>query len=144
MTKLDKQPVPSETTCPFCGGEPEREVEHQLKDLGYKHDDQQRSCSECGNEWQHGVPIGEQWDERAEELFCNSCEDRFMLAHYVNPVPGKDVGVLLKCPSCYLTTDIIRERDESGGFLLGYPQTTGEQEDGSWRTGEDSDKGGDE
>lgn len=85
--------------CPKCGGAPtdESAKRHHLSDLGYLHDDQLFECSECGEEYPHGVPIGE-FDGDAEDLWCDVCELGFMNVHRVRVRSDEQVGLDLKCP----------------------------------------------
>lgn len=132
---LAEQPVPEETRCPDCGGEPlDEEVLHRLSTLGYAHDDLGLVCEDCGNRWTCGVPIGE-FDRpaMAGELRCDSCEAHTMLIHRVerNPrgVPG-DIGLHLKCPNpeCRYFTIVGRESDGDGIALTGYAELAGQTE----------------
>lgn len=70
--ELEEQGVP-DANCPECGGEPEYDPRHQLSAVGYLHDDIQQTCSECGNEWVHGHPVGINESELAEKLRCDAC-----------------------------------------------------------------------
>lgn len=123
---MEEQPIPSSTKCPYCGGDPEYNPDHILSATGYTHDDIQLTCSECGDSWCCGVPIGEHDGELATDLFCESCEERYGLPHRVRPrnVPGTIV-VHMKCPNCYYFWTFKRETDEGGTMLYGFPQTTG-------------------
>lgn len=132
---LDHQPVPSESRCPYCGGDPtdRSERHHSLSVLGYLHDDIQMECEECGRTWPCGVPVGEYDGPGAEELFCDSCEQRFMRVHRVNwdPRGRRDYFIIhLKCPNpeCYYFAKLQREPDGGGTALLGYPDITGSVE----------------
>lgn len=132
---LDYQPVPSESSCPYCGGDPTDRTErhHSLSALGYLHDDVQMECADCGRTWPCGVPVGEYDGPGAEELFCDSCEQRYMRVHRVNcdPRDRRDYYIIhLKCPNpeCYYFDKIQREPDGGGTALLGYPDITGSVE----------------
>lgn len=129
MTKSEKQPIPSESNCPYCGGAPtdESQAEHRLSNLGYIHDDIGLRCSDCEQEWWCGVPIGS-W-KGGEDLFCTSCDARFMRVHRV-AVNGAGDGYLmlhLKCPNpdCYYFKTVTRSVDANGVSLVGYPDITG-------------------
>lgn len=134
---LQKQKTPEDSMCPYCGGDPtgESEVKHRLSAMGYKHDDVELKCSDCGETWPCGVPIGSYDGKRAAELFCDSCQDRYMLTHRVEPnwkkadeqgSDGWEVLVHLKCPNCYYFKRIRRSCGNRGVALMGYPQITGE------------------
>lgn len=125
---MEKQPVPSDAHCPTCGGEPEYDPEHILSASGYTHDDIHYTCSECGNTWVSGVPIGEAEGELADDLFCRSCEQRYALVHRVQPINDTRVKIHLKCPNCYNFWHLERESDD-GILLMGYPSITGDMED---------------
>lgn len=143
---MEKQPIPEDSKCPQCGGEPtdESEINHHLSQLGYVHDDIEMKCSECGYGWYCGVPIGEYEGELAEELFCDSCESRYMLVHRVLPRPGSSppfrYRLHLKCPNgdCNYFKKVDRKTDNHGIGLVGYPQITGEMgnhvEDYGWES----------
>lgn len=133
---MENQPEPSDVTCPYCGAEPEPNPKHNLQAIGYLHDDILMECSECGEDWVHGVPIGEQEDSHlAEKLFCGACEERYGLVHRVSADLDKDeveVDVLrlhLKCPECkYFWTwerDDVRDNIHNT-ILVGYPSITGD------------------
>ncbi len=126
--ELVEQQPSERSKCPECGGDP-CEIGHTLSDLGYLHDDQRMMCEDCGNQWTCGVPIGEtSLDERAEELFCDSCDDAFMLVHRAVRTRHGNITFHLKCPNCYYFEQLTRVPDEKGRVLLGYPQITGETE----------------
>lgn len=133
-TELDKQSVPSDSSCPYCGSAPtdESQVEHRLSNIGYLHDDIQLRCSECDQSWICGVPIGEYDGERADELFCDSCETRYMRVHRVelHREGDDEVVIHLKCPNqdCLHFDKIVRQPGERGVVLMGYPDITGEVE----------------
>jgi rubredoxin len=80
---LSEQRIPSNTTCPYCGAEPtgDSKVKHQLSAVGYLHDDIHLECSECDEKWACGVPIGQVDDGYNEDLYCDSCTDRYMQIH---------------------------------------------------------------
>lgn len=124
-----EQPIPEKTRCPECGGEPLPDrVTHNLSAIGYTHDDQQHVCGDCGHEWTNGVPIGEfDRPEMADDLFCSSCGDEWMLVHRVAP-KSANVVLHLKCPNCYHFDRIRRSKDTKNGdvALVGYPQISGE------------------
>lgn len=129
----EKQPVPDETTCPYCGAnvDGEQVVKHRLSAMGYMHDDIEMECDECGSSWPHGVPVGEFEGEEAEDLFCSSCEQRFMRVHRVAPrwtaetEAQRKVILHLKCPNCYYFDKVQREAGPGGRCLIGYPDITG-------------------
>lgn len=132
---LDYQPVPSDSACPYCGGDPtERSRRHHtLSDLGYLHDDIQMECSECGQTWPCGVPVGEYDGPGGEDLFCSSCEKRYMRVHRINwdRQGRRDYFIVhLKCPNpnCYYFAKTKREPDSGGTALIGYPDITGDVE----------------
>ena len=128
MTELTKQPIPSNTKCPYCGASPTEDsrVKDMLSDLGYTHDDVFLQCQECDEEWTCGIPIGEHDGKYASSLFCDSCEERYMRVHRVNVKTYDDaVEIHLKCPSCYYFDRITRDVDDGGVALMGYPDITG-------------------
>lgn len=129
---MEKQPEPSASQCPYCGGEPQYDPEHVLSATGYTHDDVHYACSDCGEEWTCGVPIGEHDGELAEDLFCRSCEKRFGLVHRVQPVNENQVLFHMKCPNtdCHNFWQMKRQSDD-GVILMGYPQITGNTKDAS-------------
>lgn len=144
MADLEPQPVPDVPIfCPECGGEPVKQsgellVEHRLGNMGYLHDDQNPECSECGNTWAHGVPVGEyEWAD-SDDLRCHSCrhdpdleDDQFYRVHRVvmsrkaSPGGPGRVTLHLKCPRCYLFSKAEREQDHRGVALVGFPDITG-------------------
>lgn len=126
---LEAQPEPSGVTCPLCGGDPAG-ARHNLAAIGYLHDDITLSCEECGHSWVHGVPIGEYEGDRADELFCAHCEERYGLVHRVEVGDGQ-VTLHVKCPACRAFWLVPREPDDAGVALTGYPQTTGAVTDGT-------------
>lgn len=131
-TELTEQPRPSDSRCPACGAEPTDEsvTEHKLSDLGYLHDDVFLECAadDCDETWVCGVPVGSS-DEFADDLWCESCDDEWMLVHRVLP-QREGVTLHLKCPSdtCNYFTTTTRDTDDSGRALVGYPIITGETE----------------
>lgn len=129
---MDEQLVPSDVSCPYCGGDPEYEPEHVLSASGYTHDDIHYTCEECSEGWTSGVPIGEHDGELAEDLFCQSCQKRYGLVHRIQPVSDTQVRVHMKCPNdeCYNFWQFKRKCDD-GVILMGYPQITGNTDDAS-------------
>lgn len=132
---LEKQAVPSDSMCPYCGGTPTDEsvIEHRLSANGYLHDDIHMQCQDCSNEWPCGVPIGEIDDDYSADLYCDSCEKRYMRIHRVAPdwgAPGGRERVLLhlKCPNCFFFDKVIRDCGDRGVALVGYPDITGSRE----------------
>lgn len=138
--EIEKQPVP-EVTCPFCGGEATEESvrEHKLSNLGYLHDDIVMDCSECEETWTHGVPVGDNWSELAEKLYCDACEDRFQRIHRVDVARApEEITLHLKCPACYYFKTVDRPVDKSNIVLMGYPDITGSFDDAEpWAYEED-------
>lgn len=135
MADLEEQPVPKESRCPECGGEPrEDDVLHRLSALGYLHDDIGLVCRECKTEWTCGVPIGEfDRDDLADDLWCDSCEDTVMLVHRVEinpPLTAGNIGLHLKCPNpeCRYFEIVGRESDDDGRALVGYDLLAGQTE----------------
>lgn len=124
-----EQPIPVDSKCPECGGEPLPDrVVHNLSAIGYTHDDQKHVCEDCGSEWTNGVPIGEfDRPEMAADLRCDSCEDAWMLVHRVAP-KSANVVLHLKCPKCFHFERVRRTKDAKNGdvALVGYPQISGE------------------
>lgn len=125
---LSEQPLPEDSNCPACGSSPTDEsiVEHRLAATGYLHDDIRLECSECGERWTCGVPIGEE-PEFGDDLWCDSCDNSIMLVHRVRFLShGERVELQLKCPreSCRYYDEVEREADD-GVALVGYPQLIG-------------------
>jgi len=124
--ELTEQPAPEDARCPECHAAPTEEsiTRHRLSNLGYLHDDVYWECTECGNEWLSGIPIGEY--DGGDDLWCESCGSEWMLTHRVLP-NGDTVILHLKCPNdeCYHWKDIERSTDGVGRALVGYPQITG-------------------
>lgn len=144
--ELDEQSVPSDSMCPYCGGEPTDESarRHDLSAIGYLHDDVHLQCEDCDSEWAVGIPIGEIDDEYAADLFCDSCESRYMRVHRVAPRWRRDdesdrkVLLHLKCPNCYYFDKVVRDCGPQGISLVGYPDITGSREDADeygWKNG---------
>lgn len=133
---LEEQPRPSESKCPECGEEPTDDsiVEHRLSALAYTHDDQILECEKCSNQWTLGVPIGEPEEKKESELWCDSCEKRFMRVHFidVNPSIDEDVKLHLKCPNveCRYYKWFGRDTDRRGVIHTRYPDISG-SEDGA-------------
>ena len=132
--ELEEQPAPSETRCPDCGAPPTEESKRdkQLSSLGYLHQDVRLACSnvDCGREWSVGQPIGEfDRPDLAADLACDSCEETSMLVHRIRVGAGVGGGLKLdlKCPNpeCHYFDQIVRDTDENGVALVGYPQITG-------------------
>lgn len=108
--ELDPVEVPSASKCPYCGGEPDYQssASHHLSALDYLHDDVMLKCEDCRRKWACGVPIGGPPAESFADLWCDSCDNGFMLVHRVE-VSGVDideddnrvgaVGLHLKCPN---------------------------------------------
>lgn len=126
------QPVPDETSCPYCGGTPTdaSAQNHHLSAMGYLHDDIQMECAECDSTWACGVPVGEFEDERAQELWCDSCEQRLMRVHRIHPdwdstSDRRVIRIHLKCPNCFYFTKLARQCGPRGISLMGYPDITG-------------------
>lgn len=145
MVELAEQPIPDvDVFCPRCGGEPQQtpdelRVQHRLSAMGYKHDDQTFTCSECEHDWTHGVPVGEYDLQDADDLRCHSCrhdpevdETPWYFVHRVKLQRAPSAAnrgqftLHLKCPRCYLFASTTRETDRKGVALVGYPPITGE------------------
>ena len=146
MADLAEQPTPETARCPKCGGEPNDAVTHRLSNLGYSHDDQDLTCVDCGHQWTAGVPIGEfDRDDMAADLWCESCDDEWMLVHRVEFAPSgmpraPETALHLKCPNCYNWERVAREADGEHIALVGYPQITGTTENSTpygYRSSED-------
>lgn len=131
--ELSEQALPEDSHCPNCGQSPSDEsiVEHRLSNNGYLHDDVKLECSACGEEWTHGVPIGQEL-EYGDDLWCDSCDDSVMLVHRARVLDSSKAYLDLKCPNCKYYKSISREGTEhptdGDVFLVGYPQLTGEME----------------
>lgn len=127
--------MPTESRCPECGGEPDDESSrrYQLSSMGYLHQDVRFVCSECEFEWSCGVPVDKSEDEqdfpgRNGSLWCDSCDQAWMLVHRVMPHSiGAGVRLDLKCPreECNYFTRARRETGPNGYALIGYPAITG-------------------
>lgn len=134
MTELEEQEVPTDPKCPYCGGEPEYDPKHQLSAIGYLHDDISYDCSECGENWVHGHPIGTNESKLAENLHCDACEDSYARVHRIEFADDEHgvraLRLHLKCPDCYHFWKWDRDV-ESGQrtVLVGHPATTGSIED---------------
>lgn len=128
MTELSRQAEP-DAICPGCGGQPKHDPEHVLSAVGYLHDDIVYTCSDCGFEWSHGVPIGDYDDEdRIEDLTCDQC-GRLGLVHRFEPMDGREsCRIHMKCDdeTCHYFWKFERKPDGEGVILLGYPQITGD------------------
>lgn len=127
---MKKQAVPSASTCPYCGAEPEHDPTHVLSATGYTVDEITFSCSECFRSWTCGVPIGEIDGELAVDLFCESCEERYGFPHRVHrPTNEQNTWqVDLKCPACFYHWTVEREGGPMTMFF-GYPHVTGSVDD---------------
>lgn len=128
---LTEQDVPNAEYCPYCGAEAtvESQARHSLSDLDYLHDDVSYDCSECGEGWTHGVPIGEYSGELADEKWCDACDDSYALVHRVDTSPLPDELILhFKCPNCYKFTSRRRTVTDRKIVLVGDPRITGETE----------------
>lgn len=143
MTNLPEQPE-VETACPRRGADPTHESEalHKLSAMGYAHDDQEFVCSECENNWCHGVPIGES-DPFDGDLRCENprCETEWCFVHRierVNTADGPGVKLHKKCPECYFFGFAHRLFDDGDLALVGYPPITGNM-DGAIQWGYDDD-----
>lgn len=152
-----EQPIPPSARCPECGGEPSR-ASHNLSALGYIHDDRQCVCSECGERWTLGIPVGRASQYMWRDLTCNSCSyveptslvrrikhsihrrldtdceclsPTFGRVHRITQNSDKNVvGLTLKCPECYYVWSVSRVQGETGQAIAGWPMTTGEIGDG--------------
>lgn len=99
---MEEQPYPEASKCPECGGEPtdESKVHHRLSAVGYLHDDGSLKCSDCGETWSIGRPIGR--FDGGDDLWCGSCDEGFMRVHRVQLVEDdhyKKYNLHLKCPN---------------------------------------------
>lgn len=133
MADLAEQSAPG-AECPACGGDPEPDPLHNLSAVGYLHDDIHYECADCGNDWTHGVPIGEHDSEMAEELFCEACRERYAIPHRFEwSTDGKGVKAVrlhLKCPNCFHFWVWTRPVGEDQiTLLVGHPAVTGSVED---------------
>lgn len=134
VDEIEEQPERSESMCPECG-EPPDEVQSRLSNLGYLHDDQTNECKN-GHKWTNGIPIGKfDRPDLAEDLWCDSCNDSWVLIHRVRigptSFPDADIVLDTKCPNddCNTFDQIPREVDEKHSVaLVGYPQITGKTE----------------
>lgn len=127
--------LPTESKCPACGSDPDEESTRlsHLSDMGYLHQDVRFSCSECEATWSCGVPVDGSDEEpdfpgRGGSLWCDSCNDSWMLIHRVRPnSDGGQVLLDLKCPreECNYFTRARRVTGSEGFALVGYPQITG-------------------
>lgn len=130
MTDLEEQPFPSESKCPECGGEPtaESKASHLLSVNGYLHDDRHVKCEDCGNDWQVGIPVGD--GPKNDKLWCDSCDDEWMLIHRFDLDRSEDIPYVklhLKCPNCYYFKRTDKHMLDSDGIALtAYPPITGD------------------
>lgn len=149
MAELAEQPTPDvDVFCPHCGGRPvygpdeQAAVQHRLSATGYLHDDLKFRCSECGEHWAHGMPVGE-YDvaDHVDQLTCHSCRhdpacehDQYyrvkgvLLTRLPSPGGPGQVKLVLKCPRCKLHSTVKRhltDQDGTPGLLVGYPDVTG-------------------
>ncbi|MFD1515661.1 hypothetical protein [Halomarina rubra] len=131
MADLADQPVPSDTRCPECGGEPAHDtVKHRLQALGYLHDDLRLTCSDCGERWTCGVPIGEfDKPELAADFECPCGETR--LVHWIDATGRNargDIALGVKCPNedCRHFEWIGRETDANNVAMTGYEHLGGQ------------------
>lgn len=137
MGTADVVDAPAESLCPECGTPPpdeqvDRAIAYErLTNTGYLHADFDFECAECGAEWTCGKPVGD--FEGGDDLWCDSCDDGYMLVHRVvcgvqSWVPDDGVGIHLKCPrpECHHFRKVTREADHTGVVLVGYPPITGE------------------
>jgi len=146
-TDLDQPDLPEvDVFCPHCGARPIYmpeelvDVQHRLSASGYLHDDMAFRCSsdECGEQWTHGVPIGEYELDDVDDLQCHSCRndpaldgDQYYRVHRVHikrQSTAAQVGFVelhLKCPRCYLFAKAERDTDKRGVALVGFPDITG-------------------
>lgn len=127
---LSEQQVPQHAHCPYCRSEPTDDsvVKHQLSAMGYLHDDVRLECSECGERWTLGIPIGE---GGYEDMWCQSCDSAYFGTHRVEWMrdAGKIVFRLhLKCPNCYHFKRVMRDPDDQHIALVGKPTLTGAQD----------------
>lgn len=136
FSMLERQPVPTDSRCPSCGGEPllDREgkqaVEHRLSANGYLHDDICLECEDCGERWTCGVPQGTY--EGGGDLWCSSCGESWMLVHRLSrkgDIGDDEVTLHLKCPRCFYFDKTVRAFAEDNIALMGYPPITGNVED---------------
>lgn len=124
-----------QTSCPKCSSEAILDM-RDLGDLGYVHEDQRFSCTNCGETWTHGVPLGE-YDDDPNDLWCDVCDLGFMHVHRVNPA-GDAVRLHLKCshhhefdcPGCgdLIVADGVRSTRD-GGRVCPYCQTNLDRDD---------------
>lgn len=119
--------------CPECGGEPEHDPRHNLRALGYLHDDVDHICRDCGNEWTCGVPIGDPPEKLASDLRCDACVHRDVDVYgRINWVRWQDdagrFAIAAKCPECYYVWTLTRDAT-NGGALLGDPTIEGNMDD---------------
>lgn len=128
---MKEVPVPTESRCPYCGGEPHDSPEHRLSALGYLHDDVKMTCTDCSKQWFCGVPIGDPDEELWRDLWCPSCDSCFMQTKNVEVPDNGVVKLHMKCPNeeCYYFTKISRTLDKNGRALIGYPSVTGNTRD---------------
>lgn len=129
---MNEQPIPSEASCPECGAEPTDEsvVHHNLSNMGYLHDDIGLECSECGNNWTLGRPIGE--TDMGDDLICGSCDIEAKTHRFKPEFQNGEftrATVHLKCPQCNNFWTVEREPGPKGVMLMGFPSITGSRED---------------
>lgn len=134
MTELEEQPVPSEARCPNCGGEPEPNPRHNLRALGYLHDDIMLRCEDCHLRWCAGRPIGDVPEEHQKEYHCDSCGQAYGRPNWITIRPHEgNASVTLKCPVCNYVWSVGRDLNQVGdsqtvAFFFGDPIISGEMD----------------
>lgn len=140
MSKTDSQgqeahvDLPTESNCPECGGSPDDESLRlsKLSDMGYVHQDVHYTCEECSCQWACGVPIDGPEEEpdipgKKGSLWCESCDETWMLPHRTKYLDSETVRLDMKCPrpECNFFRRVIRKTGPQGYALIGYPQIVG-------------------
>lgn len=112
----------SDISCPECNGEPVDTVSINLSMLGYKARDNTYTCSDCGNSWACGHPVGEYDGPHSRDPVCNCCGSTGYLYQLHEGVEG--LALRFKCPDCYYVW--VREREfVDGAITVGYGEVMG-------------------
>lgn len=127
---MDEQPIPEESSCPNCGGDPANVIEHRLQALGYKHDDIHLRCEDCGKKWTAGVPIG---TPDSEDLRCDACMESdgvevYGRANWIRHEDDKgQFSITVKCPRCFYVWSVSRDAT-NGATMVHDPVVAGDDE----------------
>lgn len=127
---MNEQPIPEHAACPNCGGEPEDDPEHNLRALGYTHDDIVFKCRDCGKEWTAGCPIG---SADSMDLRCDACwksdeVEVYGRSNWIRYQDEERFAIAVKCPRCLHVWSIFREAT-NGAAMVGDPVIAGNMDD---------------